>query len=122
MNKTLKKRNRVAGAAINSGGFGCIFSPALKCKNKKKYISKLLIKKYGMQEVNMIKKIYNILKKIPNSDKYYLLKNINLCNPAKLTDEDKVDFNKKCENLNKINITESNVNQNLDKLVSIDIP
>ena len=34
MKKTLK-RNKKAGAAVNSGGFGCIFSPALKCKKKK---------------------------------------------------------------------------------------
>lgn len=127
MKKTLKKRNRVAGAAINSGGFGCVFSPALKCKNsktKKNYISKLLIKKYGIQEVDIIKKIYNVLKKVPNSDKYYLLKNITLCNPEKLTFDDKENFDDKCENLNKINITESNVNEkvNLNKLVSINIP
>ena len=46
-NKTIK-RNKKAGAAVNSGGFGCLFSPALKCKNnntrKKDYVSKLLIK------------------------------------------------------------------------------
>ena len=37
------------GAMIDSGGFGCIYKPALRCKNNnKRYdgISKLQIKKY----------------------------------------------------------------------------
>ena len=35
-NKTVKRsRNRLGGVAVASGGFGCIFNPALKCKNEK---------------------------------------------------------------------------------------
>ena len=32
MKRYTKKRK--GGKAIDSGGFGCVFSPALKCKNK----------------------------------------------------------------------------------------
>ena len=123
--KTMK-RNKKAGAAVNSGGFGCLFSPALKCKNNKTrkngYVSKLLIKKYGFQEINIIGKINKILKSVPNYDKYYLLKNIDHCEPNKLDSEDKRNFNEKCENLNKVNIVEDNVNSNLQNLISINIP
>lgn len=124
-NKTIK-RNKKAGAAVNSGGFGCLFSPALKCKNnntrKKDYVSKLLIKKFGFQEINIIDKINKLLKSVPNYDKYYLLKNIDHCEPNKLDSEDKQNFDEKCENLNKVNINENNVNANLKNLISINLP
>ena len=32
--KTRKKSKNKGGKAIDSGGFGCVFSPALKCSNK----------------------------------------------------------------------------------------
>ena len=30
------KRSKLGGEALTSGGFGCIFKPALKCKTVKK--------------------------------------------------------------------------------------
>ena len=32
--KSNRTRRRVGGDVIGSGGFGCVFRPALKCKNK----------------------------------------------------------------------------------------
>ena len=44
----MNKDNIKGGEVIASGGFGCVFSPALKCKNKKRTknkITKLMIRK-----------------------------------------------------------------------------
>lgn len=107
------------GAMIDSGGFGCIYKPALRCSNsKKRYngISKLQIKKYGLQEYNTTKDIESILKKIPNYTKYYIVK-VSKCIPNALTSEDKKKMD--CYALTKKNITKKNINNNLSKLVSI---
>ena len=53
------RKNRKGGKVIASGGFGCVFSPALKCQGKKSrgknMISKLLTKKHALSEYNEIK-------------------------------------------------------------------
>ena len=59
------------GKVIASGGFGCVFSPALKCKGAKirrgkNRISKLLTKKHALEEYNEIQIIKKKLDKIPN--------------------------------------------------------
>ena len=43
------------GSAIASGGFGCVFKPSIKCKNKKtkkNHVSKLMISKWDDIEIN----------------------------------------------------------------------
>ena len=45
------KQTKKGGEVLDSGGYGCVFYPALKCKNKKTRtdgISKLSLKKYTM--------------------------------------------------------------------------
>ena len=119
------KRSKKGGEVIASGGFGCIFKPALKCKDSKKRkdgVSKMSIKKYSSQEMTEILHIKNKLKHIPNYDKLYLLKDIQRCEPDKLTQTDLVNFDKKCSALIKYNINEQNVNDNLDKLRIINMP
>jgi hypothetical protein len=37
----MNKDNIKGGEVIASGGFGCVFSPALKCKNKKRTKNKI---------------------------------------------------------------------------------
>jgi hypothetical protein len=32
----MQNNNKTGGKILASGGFGCVFSPALKCKNSKK--------------------------------------------------------------------------------------
>ena len=54
------------GSAFIKGGFGCIFKPALQCKEnsipvRKNYVSKLIKTKYGKREYTYV---YNIKKKI----------------------------------------------------------
>ena len=90
-NKTIKKgRSRLGGEALASGGFGCSFKPALKCKGKNDRIdgvSKMSIEKHGKQEMNEIERIKTKLIKIKNYQRYYLL-DVNMCKPDKLTPED----------------------------------
>ena len=44
-------KNNKGGKVLASGGFGCVFSPQLKCKGKtlkKRGISKLMKKEYAI--------------------------------------------------------------------------
>lgn len=117
--------NQRGGNILASGGFGCIFKPALKCANTEvrntNKISKLMTKKNATDEYNQIQQFKNILHVIPNYDKYFLLNNFVLCQPDKLTKEDLSNFNK-CKPLQKKDITSKNINSSLDKLLTINMP
>lgn len=118
---TRKKRG---GIAIESGGYGCIFKPALKCKSKKKRtngISKLSFINESNLEMNNLNIIKKNLKKIPNYNKYFLISNITTCVPNKLTNSDKIDF-EKCFSLEKNDINATNINDNLNMLKIINMP
>ena len=62
---TRKNRRTNGGNALASGGYGCIFSPALKCSNAKRgtgkqQVSKLMLTNYAeleYKEANNLKKI-----------------------------------------------------------------
>ena len=85
------------GKAIASGGYGCVFYPALRCKNKdrSKGISKLLRNKNAVEEYNEKKKILPALKKIRKYKKYILLPE-EMCEADGLESEDKINLNTKC--------------------------
>ena len=113
------------GKAINSGGFGCIFKPPLKCTNSTppdNYISKLMTKEDAIEEFENIKQFENMLNKIPNYGEYFLVKNVSLCTPAKLTKDDLKDFDKICMNLDNNVYTKNNINDKLSTLGIINIP
>ena len=122
--KKNKKRSRKGGEALTSGGFGCIFKPALKCKNSKKRtkgVSKMSIEKYGKEEIGEIKKIKDRLKSIKNYEKYYLLET-DLCIPDKLTEDDLKNFDEKCYALTRFNVNSKNVNSKLSNLTILNMP
>ena len=126
INKTLKKKG---GKVMSSGGFGCLFIPKLKCKNKmtikkgEKYVSKLMMKKHAEIEYELVNKFKKILQVIPNYDNYFLLNNISLCdNLQKITNKDLLDFDIKCNPLYKNKITSKNINDNLDKIAFLNMP
>ena len=114
------------GKVLASGGFGCVFSPALKCKGEKKRhsgrISKLMTEKYAIEEYEEINLIKEKLSSIRHFENYFLLYNTTLCKPAKFTKRDLMDYTKKCSALPKNNITKSNINSNLDKLMILSMP
>jgi hypothetical protein len=115
-------KTKKGGKVINSGSYGCIFYPALKCKNKKTRtngISKLSLKKHSINEWNIYKKIVTLLKVIPNYKKYFLLDNFSTCTPDKLTDQDKNNF-ATCNSLDEYN--SNNINSNLNNVMIINMP
>tara|TARA_B100000886_G_C20426702_1_gene494498 strand:- start:4676 stop:6064 length:1389 start_codon:yes stop_codon:yes gene_type:complete len=112
------------GSAIASGGFGCVFNPSIKCKNKKtkkNHVSKLMLTKLAEDEIKDSKKLLTDLKKIPNYLDYFIVPE-NICNPNSLTLEDKVNFDSECTSLGKQNINSKNINKSLSKLKIIQLP
>ena len=113
------------GKVIASGGFGCVFDPPLRCKGKqreKNKVSKLMIERHVVSEYNEIEQIKKVLKNIPNYENYYLVDDFSICEPEKLDSEDLKNFKKKCSALPKKNISEKNINENLDKLLVLNMP
>ena len=119
-------KNAKGGKVLASGGFGCVFSPALKCQGETKQtkgkISKLMSEKHAIEEYEEIVSIKTKLDKIKNYGDYFLINDATLCKPAPLTTSDLTDFSSKCSALPKDKITKSNINSNLDKLMSLNIP
>jgi hypothetical protein len=122
--------NQKGGKVINSGGFGCIFNPSLKCENDNinklndsshNKISKLMITKYAKYEFNQIEKYNTLLNIIPNYNNYFLLNNFKLCKPDKLTTNDLKGYNKKCKNIKKA-IKGKNINETLNDIMIINMP
>lgn len=139
--KNKKNKKNHGGGKVNggkvtgSGGFGCIFNPALKCKNKtmksqkskasgqeQNQITKLMKKKYATKEYQDIVKFQQKLQSVPNYTDYFLLQGFSICNPDILSDSDLENFDKKCSALKKMDITRENVNSSLDRLSAINMP
>lgn len=118
-------KKQKGGKVIASGGFGCIFKPALKCENSEtrepNKISKLMTIKHATDEYKQIQKFKDVLHDIPNYANYFLLDNFTLCKPAKLTKDDLGNY-KKCKALKKKNITFKNINQSRNKILSLNMP
>jgi hypothetical protein len=129
-NKKTKKHNKkVGGKALTSGGFGCLFKPALKCKNtlnydvlEQKMVTKLMTKKHAKDEYKQINDFKSILDHIPNYKNYFLVDGFSICEPAELTTDDLEDFDDNCSALNKKKFTAKNINQNLDKILALNMP
>ena len=121
----IKKRG---GKAIDAGGYGCVFSPALKCIDSAvpynaNNISKLMYKQDTKKEMDEIQKIKAIVKDIPENDKYFIVSNIYECSPNKFTqEEDLISFDEKCTLFTQDNINRQNVNDNLHQLSLINMP
>ena len=96
----MTNENTIGGKVIASGGFGCIFSPALRCEGSKKReknkISKLMTEKHTLQEYAEIEKVKSKLQHIPNYSDYFLVNDVTLCKPEKLTLFDLAKYKKKC--------------------------
>ena len=121
------KIKQEGGKVIASGGFGCIFEPALTCNNNNNTssnlnkITKLMTVKNATDEYKQINKFKTVLQTIPNYENYFLLQNITLCKPAKLTNLDLEKY-KKCKALKKKGITSKNINKSLDQILALNMP
>lgn len=128
--RTQKKHSLKGGDVIGSGGFGCIFRPALKCKNNSNdktnqtndMISKLMQRKYETLELAGVLQFKSILMHIPNYEKYFLVSGYSTCEPTPLTSSDLTHFNAKCGALKHYGYTAKNVNSKLKSLVAINMP
>ncbi len=124
--KEKEKDTAIGGNVIASGGYGCVFSPALTCENetmrKPNTISKLMTTDHADSEYEEITKYKSKLSTIPNYSKYFMIDNIYKCKPSKLMPSDTAGFDSKCRPLIKDGITTKNINQSLDKLMLLNIP
>jgi len=120
------KKNNKGGKVIASGGYGCVFDPALKClgssRREKNKISKLMIERHALKEYEEILTIREKLKNILDYEDYYLLNGSNICKPAKLTKTDINSFKEKCTALPKENIDKDNINSKLDEMMLLNMP
>lgn len=117
-------RVKNGGQVIGAGGFGCVFKPALKCQgsnNRTTGISKMLSNKDAEQEWQEISNVKDIIVKIPNNDKYFLLGDMNICKPNLLSEDDKKNMNI-CNSLSRIGLNAKNINSNLGKVKIINMP
>ena len=118
--------NKHGGKVIGSGGFGCVFKPSIKCKHtinsSTNYISKLMLTKNAKEEIEEMKKYIIILKLIPKYKHYFLVDNIEVCQPEILTEKDLTKFDSDCTALIKHGITKQNINDKLYDLMAINMP
>jgi len=121
------------GTVIESGGFGCIFKPQIKCDplhiigNTNIYdktgISKIMRLQHGLDEYDEIIKFIPILKTIPNYKNYFIISQFTICRPVKLTKSDLKDYDTvNCSSLKKKGITKDNINDHLSKLLTLNMP
>ena len=131
--KERKKTQRVfnGGKAINSGSYGCIFKPALKCKNnqslkntnKKNLISKLMDNEDAIIEYENILNVQSHIKQIPNNDDYFLVNDITMCVPDKLSNSDLYMVDNVCNDIVKYNgYDKTNINNNIHNFKIINMP
>jgi serine/threonine protein kinase len=120
------RKNNKGGKVLASGGYGCVFTPALKCEGSKKReinkVSKLMTDKHATQEYEEIISIKEKLDTIKNYKNYFLLYDATLCSPSKLEASDLQEFTKKCSALPKDDITKANINSKLNEVMSLNLP
>ena len=91
------------GKPIGSGGFGCVFRPALLCEGEThrapRTVTKLMNKQNFKQEEAELKKIAPHIAKIPNNEKYFVVTQIKKCIPQSYSQEDLINFNTVCKPL-----------------------
>ena len=117
---------QTGGIPIFAGAQGCVFKPALTCKNQHRNyndgnISKLGQKEGAEAEMREYEQIKQYLRKIKNYKQYFSVQ-AELCEPDPLEPRDLVNFDDVCTNLKQFNITAANVNANLSKLRMINMP
>jgi hypothetical protein len=81
-----------------------------------------MLNKYAKHEYNEIQKYKKMLRNIPNYSDYFLVEGFSLCKPKELNKQDLTDFNEKCSALTKKNYSETNINSQIDALMSLNMP
>ena len=121
---TLKK----GGKPIKSGSYGCVFKPVLKCEKNKSAqlengISKLMEEEAAQIEFDTIVEVQSHIKSIPNNNDYFLVNDIKMCAPDKLSPADLNDFDAVCNDIVKYTGYDKNIiNNNLKHFKIINMP
>ena len=116
--KTYKKYKK-GGKPIDSGSYGCVFKPALKCKHKtrKNGVSKLMLEKHANNELQLLEPMHKLLQKHPDIKKYILIPTKqDICIPDKLTSSDLKNFDNVCRRLHSNGYSILSINNNLESL------
>ena len=96
--------SQTGGEAIASGGYGCVFSPAIKCQgdvvkvrdvDQPAGVSKLVEKSDLKDEIQVALEMYKTVKVIPNYSNYFLFP-ISHCSPGPVRLDDLIGFDAKC--------------------------
>jgi hypothetical protein len=126
--KTYKKPYKRGGRPIKSGSYGCVFKPVLKCdKNKSSEvengISKLMDEDSAKIEFDTILEVQSHIKDIPNNNDYFLVNDIKMCAPDKLSPTDLNDFDAVCNDIVKYTgYDKTIINNNLKHFKIINMP
>lgn len=110
------------GKLLDAGGYGCVFYPSINSEgypSSRKYVSKVLMKNDALTEYNSIQNILKVITNITDYKKYFILSDI-ICSPLVFKPEDLTGY-EKCRVLIGENITKENINQNLDKILVINV-
>ena len=113
------------GKPINSGGYGCVFKPALRCRGEKTRgdgISKLMTREHAESEYNGIMRFADKIREIPNYQDYFVLEGVSLCTPMELTKDDLSSYNNVCKSLARKKFNSREVNSKLDELGILNLP
>ena len=113
------------GKAVNSGGYGCIFRPALRCKGarkRKRGVSKLMTKEHAATEYATVTNFLDKLKEIPNYSRYFVVDGVSVCEPAPLTSSDLRTYDDVCSVLAAKGFTRADVNSRLTDLRAMRMP
>lgn len=124
-NNKNNKNIKIGGKVIASGGYGCVFNPALKCKGKeieRNKISKLMTKRHAISEYNEIQDIKKKINGIANYKNYFLVDDFTICTPDTIQESDLENYEKKCTALPKDDIKKDNINKSLDKMLLLNMP
>ncbi len=126
------------GAVIDSGGFGCVFKPYIKCgkkrgmvalrdkikenkDNRPELVSKVLQRKHAQHEYQTAQTFEGILKGVPNYRNYYIFP-YTMCRPGHFSKPDLINVSK-CQRLfKKINVTPFNINDDNEKILTLQLP
>jgi len=81
-----------------------------------------MTERHAKTEYDEIVSIKKKLEHIKDYKDYFLINDVTLCKPSMLTNEDLFQYSRKCKALPKSNIIKSNINNNLDKLMLLNMP
>ena len=128
MNYYVINKYMKGGKAIASGSYGCVFKPAMLCKGdaerKKDYITKVMYHSYADLELKEMKMVTDVLKDIPDGDKYFLANNITRCQLNELVGDDVKGRKNKCSGAFGKSLTDREFNLKINKglITGINIP